>query len=101
MKEARTMSSVVQRENPNSKRNRRMRDPNRGRPRKLLPPRPPLVHSVSQFAFLTNKSRSTVLRLIAVGKLRALPSEGRGVPLRIPTSEYVRLGYVESLNELI
>ena len=84
------MSSVIQRRNPS-----------RGRPRKATRRRPPLVHKIRQWVDNTGDCRATVRRKIERGELRALPSEGPGKPRKILTSEYVRLGYVTSLDELI
>jgi hypothetical protein len=84
------MPSIIQRRNPN-----------RGRPRRTILPRPPLAHKVRQFAHNIGDSPATVKRKIKRGEIRALPSEGRGKPLKIPTTEYLRLNYIKSLNELI
>jgi hypothetical protein len=84
------MSSVTQRRNPN-----------RGRPRKVIPPRPPILHTVRQWSYNTGDSKQTVRRKIQRGELRAMPSAGPGKPRKIFTTEYLRLGLVKSLNELI
>jgi hypothetical protein len=83
------MPSVVQRRNPN-----------RGRPRKVVPPRPPLVHTKRQWSHYTGDSMATTTRKIERGELHAMPSEGPGKPRKIFTTEYVRHGYVNSLDEL-
>jgi hypothetical protein len=84
------MPSVIQRRNPN-----------RGRPRRTIPSRPPLVHTLNEWSRNTGDSKQTVRRKIKRGEIRARPSEGPGKPTKIPTTEYVRLDYVKSLNELI
>jgi hypothetical protein len=77
------------------------RNPNRGRPRKTIPPRVPLVHGVAEWSFNTNESNATTKRRIKRGEIRVMPNAGAGKPLKIPTTEYVRLGYVQSLDELL
>jgi hypothetical protein len=84
------MPSVIQRRNPN-----------RSRPRKVIPLRPPLVHKVRQFAHNIDESPATVKRKIKRGEIRALPSEGAGKSRKIPTTECLRLNYIKSLDELI
>jgi hypothetical protein len=83
------MPSVIQRRNPN-----------RGRPRSPVPSRPPLAHSVPQWSKLTGESEQTTRRKIKAGAIRSVQG-ARGLPHRIPTSEYVRLGFIKNLSELL
>jgi hypothetical protein len=81
------MPSVVQRKNPNSR---------RGRPRKVYPR---LTHRVSEWDARTGWSRSKTFEQMAAGKLRYRQDHSGG-PREIFTTEYVRLGFVRSLDEL-
>lgn len=75
----------------------------RGRPRKVLPPpppRPPLTHKITEWCANTGESRSTVVGRIKNGDLKTVKGPNTS-PHRILTTEYKRLGYVESLDELI
>jgi hypothetical protein len=75
----------------------------RGRPRKVLPPpkpRPPLAHRISEWRRRTGESRSTILERIRSGDLKVVKGPATS-PYRILTSEYLRLGYVQSLDELL
>jgi hypothetical protein len=76
----------------------------RGRPRKVLPPpkpRPPLTHRISQWCYLTGESRSTVAQRIKNGELKVIKTGPKTSPWRIPTTEYLRLGFIQSLDELL
>jgi hypothetical protein len=76
----------------------------RGRPRKVLPPpkpRPPLAHTIKQWRARTGESRSTVLDRIQSGDLKAIKTGKKTSPWRISTSEYLRLGFIQSLEELL
>lgn len=81
------MPSVVQRKNPNSR---------RGRPRKVYPR---LSHRVAEWCGRVGWSRSKTFEEMAAGRLR-YRQDRPGGPREIFTSEYVRLGYVQSLDEL-
>jgi hypothetical protein len=83
------MPSVIQRRNPN-----------RGRPRKPVPPRPPLAVGVRHYSALVHESYSTTNRRIREGKLKVI-QEAPGRPRKIPTSELIREGYIKNLNELL
>jgi hypothetical protein len=76
----------------------------RGRPRKVLPPpkpRPPLAHRISQWMALTGWSLTSTLAAIHDGELKAVKGKGKTSPWRILVSEYVRLGFAASVDELI
>jgi hypothetical protein len=76
----------------------------RGRPRKVLPPpkpRPPLTHRISQWTKLTGWSRSTTVQAIYDKELRAVKGRKKQSPWRILCTEYLRLGFVRDLSELI
>jgi hypothetical protein len=80
------MSSVVQRKKINR----------RSRPRK---PIVPLVHHVPDWCAHTKWSRSKTFEKMAAGELR-FRQDKPGGPREIFTSEYLRLGFVNSLDEL-
>jgi hypothetical protein len=86
------MPSVAQRETSLSK-----RDPNRGRPRKPLPP---LSVRIFRWCELTGWGRSKTHDAIKAGRLQTFRPTPNG-PREIPTSELVRLGYIKHRNELI
>jgi hypothetical protein len=72
----------------------------RGRPRKAPPKVRRLGHSIPEWCATTNKSRSTAERWISNGKLKCIQPGGPGSPRIIPTSEYVRHGFVETVDEV-
>ena len=82
------MPSVIQRRNPN-----------KGRPRHLIPLRPPLAVTVPQWSRLTNDSQQTTRRKIKAGKIRVIQRRP-GEPYKIPTTELIRLQFIASLSEL-
>jgi hypothetical protein len=84
--------SVIQRENPNSKRDRLRRLGRPPKPRRL-------AHRVSEWCQRTGMSRTIAFERMATGQLRYLQLTPGG-PRDIPTTEYLRLGYVQSLDEL-
>jgi hypothetical protein len=76
----------------------------RGRPRKVLPPpkpRPPLVHRISEWRRRTGESRWKVLERIRSGQLKVAVKGNATSPYLILVSEYQRLGFVQSLDELV
>jgi hypothetical protein len=76
----------------------------RGRPRKVLPPpkpRPPLVHRISEWRRRTGESRWKTLSRIRNGELKVAVKGSGTSPYQILTSEYLRLGYVQTLDELL
>ena len=68
----------------------------RGSPRKVYPR---LTHRVPEWVGRTGRSRSKTFEQMAAGKLR-YRQDAPGAPREIFTSEYVRLGFVGSLDEL-
>jgi hypothetical protein len=72
----------------------------RGRPRKAPPRVRRLAHSVPEYCAARNISRATAFREMAAGKLKYIQTGGPGSPRQIPTSEYVRLGLVQSIDEV-
>ena len=67
------------------------------RKRKRRTPKPPsknaLGHYVREFVERARMSRPTAYRMMRDGQLRYIVMRGRRI---IPTTEYVRLGYVEA-----
>ena len=80
------MPSVVQRK----------KNPRRGRPRKLYRR---LTHRTQEWCGRTGWSRSKTFEQMAAGKLH-YRQDAPGAPREIFTSEYLRLGFVSSLDEL-
>jgi hypothetical protein len=72
----------------------------RGRPRKTPPKNRRLAHSVPEYCKAANRSRATAFREMADGRLKYIQPGGPGSPRQIPTSEYVRLGLVQSVDEV-
>jgi hypothetical protein len=87
------MPSVIQRK----------KNPKRGRPPKPVVPRLPLRVQPPVFARVAGFSLPKVHKDIATGKIRAaVYSEGpHKSMLLIPTTEFTRLGILDSLDELI
>ena len=81
----------------------RKKNPKLGRPSSPVVPRLPLRVQPAVFARVAGLSLPKVHKDISAGKIRAVPySEGRNrTMLLIPTSEFTRLGILDSLNELI
>jgi hypothetical protein len=71
----------------------------RGRPRKPPPGARRLSHRLTEFGAHIGKSRMTLWRWLHAGKLRYVQPVPGG-PIEVPITEYLRLGYVESLDEL-
>jgi hypothetical protein len=71
----------------------------RGRPRKTPPRVRRLAHSVNEYCHAANCSRATAFRRMAAGTLKYIQEEP-GSPRQIPTSEYVRHGLVQSIDEV-
>jgi hypothetical protein len=70
-----------------------------GRPRKAPPAVPRLSHKLNEFGARIGKSRMTLWRWMRAGKLRYVqPTPGS--PREVPISEYVRLGYVETVDQV-
>jgi hypothetical protein len=67
------------------------RNPNKGRPRKPIPPRPPLGLGVPEFSRRMNWSQQKTRRKIKQGKVRGIQLGPREV----------NFGCIKSLNELI
>jgi hypothetical protein len=59
-----------------------------------------LSHPLNEFAARVGKSRPTIRRWMNKKRLRYVQPNGPGTPREIPTSEYQRLGYVASLDEI-
>jgi len=59
------------------------------------------VHTIKQWRARTGESRSTVLERIQNGELKAIKTGKKTSPWRIATSEYVRLGFIQSLDDLL
>jgi hypothetical protein len=78
---------------PNEKRKR-------GRPRKSPPKVRRLSHKIPEWCGSTGWSRAKAFRWMATGKLKYIQPGGPGTEREIPTTEYPRLGYVRSVDEL-
>jgi hypothetical protein len=101
---ARELSPVAQKGRPQAQRAPpRKKDPKRGRPPKPVLPRIPLRIQPAVFARIAGISLSKVHKDIEQGRIRAIAySEGvRKNMLLIPTSEFVRVGILDSLDELV
>jgi hypothetical protein len=71
----------------------------RGRPRKVLPPPRRLSHKLTEFGARVGRSRMTVWRWIKNGRVRVVLPPAGGPP-EIPVTEYIRLGYLQTLDHL-
>ena len=58
-----------------------------------------LTDTVEEWCTRTGDSPATVFRKMKAGRLRYIQNEKKA-PRRIPHSEYVRHGYVQSLDDL-
>jgi hypothetical protein len=74
--------------------------PKRGRPKKTPPQNRRLAHSVAEYCRAANRSRATAFREMSDGRLKFIQPGGPGSPRQIPTSEYVRLKLVQSVDEV-
>jgi hypothetical protein len=74
--------------------------PKRGRPVKAPPKVRRLLHSVSEYCAASGLSRATAFRRMRTGALKYLQPSGKNAPRQIPTSEYVRLGIIQNIDEL-
>jgi len=72
----------------------------RGRPRKVPKLVLPFSHSLDEWSARTGESVPTLWRRMRAGKVRYVQTTP-GAPRRIPCSEYLRLGYFESLEQLV
>jgi hypothetical protein len=72
------------------------RDPTRGRPRRQLPP---LSLRIFEWVEVTRWGRTKVHDEINAGRLRAFRPKPNS-PQEIPTTELIRLGYIQNLYEL-
>jgi hypothetical protein len=72
----------------------------RGRPRKSPPKNRRLAHSVREYCQAANRSRASAFRDMADGRVKYIQPGGPGTPRQIPTTEYVRLGLVGTVDEV-
>jgi hypothetical protein len=72
----------------------------RGRPPKSPPRVRRLSHFVDEWCVATGASRAKAFRWMKTGRLNFIQPGGPGSPREIPVSEYVRLAFVKSVDEL-